>query len=82
MTINRNFNIVIFEMIGYNNKVYDLSRAVYNLYINKDVVQQKLKSIPETVLKDLWKVPVINSDRFGQWLTIVTNINPECECLT
>lgn len=68
--------------VTVHNKVYDLSRAVYNLYINKDVVQQKLKSIPETVLKDLWKVPVINSDRFGQWLTIVTNINPECECLT
>ncbi|MBP3545413.1 MAG: hypothetical protein J6J82_03865 [Alphaproteobacteria bacterium] len=67
--------------VSIRNQIYDLSRTVYNLYLNKDIIKHKLASIPELVLKDLWKVPAIHPDRFGQWLAIVTSINPECGCL-
>ena len=67
--------------VTVHNRIFDLSRTVYNMYLNKDAIVRKINSVPELVLKELWKVPVIFPDRYGQWLDIVTRINPECECL-
>ena len=67
--------------VDVNGRCINLSRSVYNLFVYKDLLKQYLDSVPEFILKELWKVQSIWVDRYAQWLGIVIKYNQECECL-
>lgn len=64
-----------------NGGVLNVSRSLYNLYMLQNEIRQRLLSIPEDILKDLWKVTKIAPDRFVQWASLVADRNPECKSL-
>ena len=56
-----------------------LSHTLHKLYSNKEQIKAYLDSVPENILKDLWQVDTIQSDRFNQWSKIAINQNTECK---
>lgn len=65
--------------IVIGNKTLKLSHTLHKLYSNKEQIKAYLDSVPENILKDLWQVDTIQSDRFNQWSKIAINQNTECK---